>query len=143
MYPGDEIILKLKNGKIIKKTYVNNLFDGIVITHNDTIPFNTIDRIYFNQATRLNIIGGTLVFAGAALFVIDQVNNTIVHGNDFNLDDGVSIASISVIGVGLPMMLIKKKYRKLNYKHRLLVVKKGSIFYRPDPRGNMSPYLDN
>jgi hypothetical protein len=143
LYPGDEFVYRLKNSKSIKRTYVNNLSDTSVVTHRDTVPFYKIDRIYAQRITRGNIMGTALVFGGAALFLIDQLNVSVLQGNDFSFDRGISRVSIAGLAIGLPLMLIKKKSQKLNYKYRLLTVKPGSIFYRPDSKGFSSPYIDN
>jgi hypothetical protein len=131
--PGDDFIYKLKNSNAIKSSYVNNLSDTAVVTHNDVVPFHTIDRIYFPQLKFYNKLGGALFVGGAALFLIDQVNVTLVQGGEPNLDSGVSITSLAMVGAGLPMMLIRKKSQRINYKYHLLMVKKGSPFYRADP----------
>jgi hypothetical protein len=143
LYPGDEIVLKLKNSKTLKRSYVNNLFENAVVTHRDTIPFHKIDRIYFRQHSRMNKIGGLLVFGGGTLLIVDQLNNTVVHGNEFDVDRSFTTSVLGGMAVGLPMMLIKKNSEKIGYKSRLLVVSKGSIFYRPDSRGYVSPYMEN
>jgi hypothetical protein len=143
LHPGDEFIYRLKGSKSIKKTYVNNLFDGYVITHHDTVPFYKIDRIYMKRTMRINTLGSALVVGSAMLFTIDQLNQSVLHGNDFSLDRGISTACLIGLGAGLPMMIIRKKSQKLNYKYQLLTVKKGSAFYLPDPRGFSSPFLDN
>ncbi|MBT1702140.1 hypothetical protein [Chryseosolibacter indicus] len=143
LYPGDEIVFRVKGSKIKRTSYVNNLSDTSVVTHRDTIPFHRIEKLYFKQTRRYNIIGGALVFGGAALFLIDQLNYTVIQGNDASIDSGVSAASLSAIAVGLPMLLIRKKSQKINYKYRLRMVQKGSIFYQPDTRGYISPYIDN
>jgi hypothetical protein len=83
------------------------------------------------------------VVGGAGLFLIDQVNVIIVNGDKPSLDSWVSTASLSGIVVGLPMMLIKKKSQKMNFKYHLLAVKKGSIFYADDPREPISPFIEN
>jgi len=67
------------------------------------------------------------------LFIIDQANE-LLQGHKPNLDHGVSVVSLSLIGAGLPMMLIRKKSQRLNYKHKLMMVEKGSIFYKEDLR---------
>lgn len=143
LYPGDEIIFKLKNSRSIKRTYVNNLSDTAVVTHRDTVPFHTIERIYFKQPKFYNKAGTALVIFGAGLFLIDQINVVLVNGQSPNLDSGVSTLSLSSLAVGLPLMLIKKKGQELNYRHRLMMVSKGSAFYQPDTRQYISPYLDN
>jgi hypothetical protein len=141
--PGDEFIFRLKGSKTIRRSYVNNLSDTSVVAHNDNIPFHRIDRVYFPQTKLYNIIGGGLVVGGAGLFIIDQVNQVVVQGNGFSLDDDVTTISVAALATGLPLMLIRKKSQKLSYKFRLMTVKEGSVFYVPDPRGFESPYMDN
>jgi hypothetical protein len=62
------------------------------------------------------------------------LNVTVIQGEDPSLDNWVSTVSLSAIGVGLPLMLIKKKSQRINYKYRLRTVDEGSPFYRPDTR---------
>jgi hypothetical protein len=143
LYPGDEIVLRVKGSRKLKRSYVNNLLDNAIVTHRDTFPFHRIDRIYFKHDSRANVIGGLFVFGGVTLLVVDQLNNTIIQGNELDFDRGFTAATLAGIGVGLPMMLIKKKSAKIGYKNRLMTVTKNSIFYRPDRRGHMSPYIEN
>jgi len=143
LYPGDEFVFKLKGSKTIRRSYVNNLLDTAVIAHHDTIPYHKIERVYFRQIKRYNLLGGAMVFAGTALFLIDQFNIVVVQGESASLDAGVSRMSLSGIVIGLPLLLIKKKSQRLNYKFRLMTVKKGSSFYQDDPKGFISPYIDN
>jgi len=134
LYPGDEFIYKLKGSRTVRTTYVNNLFEGAVVTHRDTIPFNQIDRIYFKQHKFYNTIGAALVIFGAGLFIIDQVNAVLVHNQSPNLDSHVSTLSLGSLAAGLPMAFIKKKSQKIRYRSRVMTVEQGSGFYRPDTR---------
>lgn len=134
LYPGDEIIYKLKGDKAVRTSYVNNLLDTAVVTHRDTVPYHDMDRIYFRQHKFHNTIGTGLVIFGAGLFLIDQINVVVVNQNSPDLDSRVSAISLSSLAVGLPMMLITKKSRKMKYRTRLMTVEKGSGFYRPDAR---------
>jgi hypothetical protein len=143
LYPGDEIVLKLKDSKNLKRSYVNNLLENAVVLHHDTVPFNKIERIYFKHNSRINSIGGLLVGGGATLLIIDQVNNSLIQGNDFSFDSRFTTTTAMMIAAGLPMMLIKKKSQKIGKKYRLMVASKGSAFYRPDRRTIISPYMDN
>jgi hypothetical protein len=131
--PGDDFIYKLKNSRTIKSSYVNNLSDTAVVTHSEVVPFHTIDRIYFSQSKFYNRVGSALFVGGAALFLIDQFNVTLVQGDKPNLDSGVSITSLAMVGAGLPMMLIRKKSQRIKHKYHLMMAKKGSPFYQPDP----------
>jgi hypothetical protein len=134
LYPGDEFVYRLKGEKIVRTTYVNNIFPTAVLTHRDTVPFNAIDRVYFRQRKLYNTLGGALVIFGAGLFIVDQLNVTVVNGNKPSLDDDVTTLSVSSLAVGLPLMLIKKKSQRIRYPTRLMLIDRNSGFYRPDPR---------
>jgi|GEM_PF-993731 hypothetical protein len=134
LYPGDEFVYRLKGEKIVRTTYVNNIFPTAVLTHRDTVPFNAIDRVYFRQRKLYNTLGGALVIFGAGLFIVDQLNVTVVNGNKPSLDDDVTTLSVSSLAVGLPLMLIKKKSQRIRYPTRLMLIDRNSGFYRPDTR---------
>jgi hypothetical protein len=136
LYPGDEIIVRLKGSKNVRRSYVNNLLDYAVVLHKDTVPLTSIERIYFRQHSLLNTIGTLCVFGGAAFLIIDQVNNSLIQGNEFSIDSQFTKTTLIVMAVGLPLMLFKKKYAKIGHKNRLMVVSKGSGFWRPDSRKN-------
>lgn len=139
LYPGDELVYRLKGSKSVRTTYVNNISDTSVVTHRDTIPFNRIDRLYFRQHRFYNTVGAALVIFGGGLFLIDQVNVVLVNGQSPNLDDNVTRISVASLAVGLPMMLLKKKSQKVRHPIRLMMVEKGSAFYRPDTRQQIGP----
>ena len=143
LYPGDEFIYRLKNSKTVRTTYVNNLSDTAVITHRDTVPFHRIDRIYFRQHRFYNTIGTALVILGGGLFLIDQVNHVIVNGQSPDLDNQVTTVALTSLAVGIPLMVLKKKSQRLRYPKRLMMVDKGSGFYRPDTRTYILPYEEN
>jgi len=140
---GDDFVFRLKGSKDKRVSYVNNLLPGAVVTHRDTVPFDKIERIYFRKSRFYNRLGGALVVFGVGLFLIDQINTTLIQGEDASLDQGVTTFCMSAVGVGLPMMLIKKKSQRITYKYRLLTVDKNSVFYLPDPNANFSPFQDN
>ncbi len=137
--PGDDIRIKLKNNNQIINSYVNNLTDTSVLVHTTDIPFHKIERVYFHRSTATNKIGTILVIAGTGLFLIDQFNVVVVNGDSPNIDEGVAKFSIGSVVLGLPMMLIKKKYVKTSYKFKLLSVDETSLFYQRPPTS--SPYL--
>ena len=134
LYPGDEFVYKLKGSKTIVTTYINNLSDTAVVTHRDTVAFHRIDKVYFRQRRFYNTVGTALVIFGASLFIIDQINVVLVNGQSPDLDSRVSAISVTSLAVGLPMMLFKKKSQKVGYRTRLMMVDKGSGFYKPDTR---------
>ena len=141
--PGDEFVYRLKGSKIVRTSYVNNLSDTAVVVHRDVVPFHTIDRIYFEQAKFHNLLGSALVTFGIGLFLVDQINVVLVHGESPSLDSWVSTVSVASIAVGLPLVLLRKKSQKMKFRYQLMTVEKGSAFYRPDMRRSALPYLEN
>jgi len=133
LYGGDQFVYKLKGDNTKYQSYVNNLSDTSVTVHRDVVPFYKIDRVYFKQSSFRNVIGGLLVVAGAGYFLIDQFNVIVVQGDDPNVDKNVGTASAVMVGVGLPLLLIKKKSQRLHKHYRLLTVQKGSPFYHERP----------
>ena len=142
LYPGDEIVFKLHGSDRIWRTYVNNLSDTSVVTHRDTIPFHRIERLYFSQSKFHNRLGAYLIAGAIALFAIDQINYSLIQGNDFSLDSGVSKASIGGVLIGVPLVLARRKYQKIDSRYRLFTAKKGSPFYLPARTIGASPYLE-
>lgn len=137
LFPGDEIIFRLKGSRAARTSYINNLSDTALVAHRDTISFHTIDRIYFRQPRFYNTIGSALVIFGTGLFLIDQVNVVLVNGQPPNLDSRVSALSLGSLAAGLPLMLLKKRSQQIRYPIRLRTVERGSAFYRPDTRQNV------
>ena len=127
--PGDDIYLKIKGNPDRIHSYINNILDNAVVLHHDTIPFHTIERTYLEEGNIANLFGGLLVAAGSVYFIVDQMNE-LREGNGLNIDKGVAIGSGICLGVGIPMLLTKKKSQKISYKYRLMMVKKGDPMYR-------------
>ena len=127
--PGDDFVYSLKGVKGKHESYVNNLYDTAVLVHKTIVPFHKIDRIYFRRSTFANRIGALLVVAGVGIFIIDQFNSIVVHGEDPSLDEKVVKISVTSLALGLPLMLIHKKSQRMKNGYHLLTVKKGSVFY--------------
>ena len=126
---GDDFNYRLKGSKTVMPSYINNLYDTAVVAHKDVIPFHKIDRVYFEHTSFGNRFGTFLVIGGVGYFLIDQFNEVIVHGEEPSIDESVATTSAIFVGVGLPMMLIKKKSQRIGGKYRLLAVDEGSPFY--------------
>jgi hypothetical protein len=127
---GDDIYIKVKGNPDRIHSYVNNILPDAVVLSQDTIPLHKIERTYIYESARMNSSGSKLVAAGVLLFLIDQVNEVVIHKNDFKIDRGVTITSFALITAGLPLMLIKKKSQVISYKYRFIVVKAGDPLYR-------------
>ena len=132
LYPGDEIELKLRGNEDRIYSYVNNLFDTALLAHETLIPFSKIERIYFVRNTFMNKIGTALIIGGAGYFLIDQLNTVIVQGEDLSMDENVTRTSAIMVGVGLPLMLIKKKSQRIKAGYHLLTADYDSPFYKHD-----------
>lgn len=139
---GDDFVFRVKGSKEVRHTYINTLSDTAVVTHRDTVPYHLIDRVYFRSSTFVNRLGLMLVIGGAGYFLIDQVNNVIVHGNDARIENKVAIASGVMVGAGVPMMLIGRNSQRMGGRFRLMRVTPESPLYRSyDPKGYVSPYI--
>lgn len=127
--PGDEFVISLKGEKRKLDSYINNLFDTAVMVHKTVVPLHKIDKVYFTHSTFMNRFGKFLVVGGVAYFLIDQFNTVVVQGDEASLDEDVTTASAVMVGVGLPLMLIKKRSQRIGGRYRLMVVEEGSPFY--------------
>ena len=132
LYPGDEIELKMRGNEDRIYSYVNNLYDTALMAHETLIPYSKIERIYFVRSNLLNKLGTALIIGGVGYFLIDQFNTIIVQGEDPNFDENVTKSAVVMVGVGLPMMMIKKKSQRMKAGYHLLTVEAGSPFYKRD-----------
>lgn len=132
--PGDDFVYQLKGSKKRFHSYVNNLNDTSILAHRTVVPLSKIRRVYFKRSTLGNRIGGVMVTGAVGYFLIDQFNVSIVQGREPSIDAGVARTSVGLLTVGLPLMLIKPNSVKLKGRYRALVVRKGSGFYRPEPK---------
>jgi len=133
LHIGDEILFKVKGSDTRRRSYVSNVYDTAVMAHTDIIPFRSIERIYFDQRNFRNVVGGLLVIGGAGYFLADQLNVSVIQG-DPSLNQDVTKASIAMVAVGLPLMLIHKKSQRIGGRYRLILAEEGSPFYKEDIR---------
>lgn len=139
---GDDFAFRVKGTKEVRRTYINALSDTAVVTHRDTVPLHTIDRVYFRSDTFVNRLGLFLMIGGIGYFAIDQLNTVVVNGDDARLDAGVTTASLVMVAAGVPMRYIGRNSRKVRGRLRLLTVTPESPFYRDtEPKGYQSPYI--
>jgi hypothetical protein len=101
------------------------------------IPYHKIERIYIKKRTFWRDTGPKLIVAGVGYFLIDLFNSTVIQDQEASLNKGVTITSSVLVGAGTAMMLIQKKYQKIGGRYRLMMIEKGSVFYRPDLRVNI------
>ena len=67
--------------------------------------------------------GPKLIFAGVVLFAIDQINNSVVQGNDFRLDEDIITTSlILVVGGAIWTSFKYSKFRNRGNRRIRIVV---------------------
>jgi hypothetical protein len=130
---GDDITLKLKKQNQFKTGYIIKVEDFFIVTNHDTIPLINIDKIDLKRktySTRLNVFGTTLATIGLGYFLIDQFNSILVKKQGFDESEAAWKPAAMLVGVGLPMMLIKKKKHHVGWKFKLRAASPGSPFYK-------------
>lgn len=131
---GDSFAYKRKNGMIRKDAFIMSLNDSTIITNYDTIAMHQIQGIYFKKESLRGVVGKGLIIGAAAIFVIDQVNTTLVAKEDPSLDSRVNTISLTALAIGLPLVLIKSSYKRVGYKQRLKIITRNSPFYYSQSR---------
>jgi hypothetical protein len=129
---GDNFKSKLKSEKTEHWGFLVEISEFSIITSQDTIELKKIRKVLLPGRPLPHKIGVTLVKVGVGLFVIDQVNQTLIQHNDFNIDTGIAKTSIALAGAGLPLLLFKKNWKKLEGGMRLMSVGRDSRFYLPE-----------
>ncbi|MBR9999347.1 MAG: hypothetical protein KFF73_10265 [Cyclobacteriaceae bacterium] len=109
---GDEIILKLRgdqkefHGTITEFYNSTIVIEGIYVNLKDIHYVKTVHTEGFLSPGN----GPKLIIAGVGLFLIDQLNHSVIQGNDFRIPEGVAIISGSLIVAGA--FWTSLKYRK-------------------------------
>jgi len=126
---GEPIRYKLRSGEV-KAGYLKRIEDFYFIADQDSVLYMNVKSVRFNRTTFLNVAGTTLITAGAAYLLIDQFNTSIVNGDGFDLPKEVWLPSAVLVGVGLPLKFIKRKFQPVGRKFKLRAVDKSSPFFQ-------------
>jgi hypothetical protein len=136
---GDDFVYKRKSRKDRSTGFIVEINDSTIITSNDTVATHQPQRIYFRKGNFLNVVGGFFTACGGGLFVLDQINNGVVRGNEVSLDDNVSRITLTSLAIGVPLMMLVKRSHRVGFRQRLKIVNRTSPFYysesRLTPRG--------
>jgi hypothetical protein len=101
-----------------------------IITSQDTINLKDIRRVLEpDKKPVINIVGQWLVKVGLFYFLIDQFNNTVVHQNSPRLEPYVWKPAAVLVATGLPMLLFRKKWKKISGRVKLISIDKDSRYY--------------
>ena len=85
------------------------------------VPLNSIDRVKveFSHGFFSPSNGKKMILAGIGLFVIDQLNYTLIQGNEASISQPVAITAAALVGFGTFWMAIR--HRNIR-KNRLMVI---------------------
>ena len=80
----------------------------------------------------LRMASGKLIFAGIALIGIDQLNQVVIRDEPAGVSTGIAITSAAIVGTGVAMRLIEKKYFRAGKKSLIQIIepRKQSITLR-------------
>ncbi len=109
---GDEIILRVKNDPNEFKGIITAFYDSSLVVEDIYVRLDEIQYIktVHTEGFLSPSNGPKLIVAGITLFLIDQLNHTVIQGNDFRVPTGIAIASGTLITFGI--FWTSLKYRK-------------------------------
>jgi hypothetical protein len=128
---GDYIRFIMKDGSR-REGKIIELLEFSVITSNDTVQFNKIQKVGVPKGQRSGIaplFGGLLLVAGVTYVGIDLVNSALGY-NPEGVDKSVVQASAVLITAGSILYFIRPKYRRVNNGTFLRTVDYKSKFYK-------------
>jgi hypothetical protein len=106
------IILKIKGEDFEIRDEITDIADSVLFLRDFFIPVNSI--LYVKTVHSKGFLspsnGPKLMIAGAALFLVDVINQTLIQGVTYDMKKGVVITGASLIGAG--GLLMSFKYRK-------------------------------
>lgn len=126
-YPvGSTLAFRLKGEDFFRTGTITDLVDSVIVLDYTFFKLNAIDAINIKgrPTSRVNKspYAITLIAAGAVLFLGDMFNETVTSGNNYTLNNSITIASGSMIGAGLIWMFVRHDVRRLKRNWRLRVV---------------------
>lgn len=123
-HQGEQIEVMLNNDDFFTRLTILDLGDSSIFAVNDTINFSTVNAVKLRgENTWLKIAGPSLMLAGILLFVLDATNQAVVSGGGYEVSPGVTIASVSLVGVGALFSFAGRNKVKLKKWWRLRSVK--------------------
>jgi hypothetical protein len=142
---GDVISFAREGDKKILEQKILDLNDTLIMMNLDSVSYFRIKKLDIRgrkSSTLGQRLGAYMIGAGIILPVAELINTGIVQKQGASIDDGVAIASGVLLTGGAALVFIKKPYFKPGRKHRILIVKKGSTFYKDNsPARTVNPYL--
>lgn len=115
---GTKLVYKQKGFDMFFTDRITDFADSTIIMENNLITLDQIEIVdiqnaYSNRKEILMIGEAYLPWMGVGLMAIDLINHSIVDGNDFSLDQGVTTVSAAMIVTGLGLKAARRKKIKL------------------------------
>jgi hypothetical protein len=127
-FKGDDFRCKLKNGKELD-VRIHDLAEFYMVASDDTIQLNSIAAIDSRGYWRTNVIrdvGYIFMYGGIGYVAVDSINEALGDGATFDQNDW---NALFIAGVGVAMLSIKPKYRRVKNGMVLRVVGPRSPYY--------------
>lgn len=142
---GDVISFAREGDKEILEEKILDLNDTLIMMNLDSVSYFRIQKLDIRRrkkSTFAQRLGVKLIAAGVVLPLAELINTGWIQDDkDASISQGVGIASVALVTTGAALVFIKKPYFKPGRKHRILIVKKGSVFYEDVKVRSSNPYL--
>lgn len=99
---GDDIVLKNTKDRFEIKELIVDIRDSVIVFNDYFVHVNDIEYVktFHTEGFLSPSNGPKLIIAGVLLFGIDQLNNSVIQGNEARLHKGVTITSASLVVFG-------------------------------------------
>lgn len=133
---GDVLAFARAGEKKVQLQKILALNDTLIMMNLDSVPYYRISKLDI-RARRSSLfserLGAYMMLAGVVLPLADLVNTTAVQNEDASIDHGVAVTSVVLFSGGALLYFAKSKYFKPHRQKRILIVEKGSPFYKVKP----------
>jgi hypothetical protein len=127
--PGDEFVYKDFHSDQIQRPRILQVSDSVIVTERGFVSLDSVERVFYPETKFYNKVGMKIIAAGILVFFFDCIKISQKSGYTESIEKGMPNGSLKLISVGLPIMFVKNKSKRVNYKHKLLPIRKESSFY--------------
>lgn len=118
-FKGNKITYKMKGFDQFFTDRITDFADSTIIMENNIL---LVDQLYevdirnasSNRSAIWNTAESALPPIGIGLLALDIFNHTVVDGNDFSLDKGVTTTSALLVTTGYAIRIMRRKFIKLH-----------------------------
>lgn len=133
---GDVLPFAREGDKEIQLQKILAMNDTLIMMNLDSVPYYRIKKLDIRgrkKSTFAQRLGANMMIAAAVLPLADLINTTTIQKQDASMDKGVGITSGALLAGGALLFFVKKPYFKPGRKQRIMIVERGSPFYRATP----------